>query len=49
LLKGACEEGSGAVTTCGRVLVVDDELHVRELLRDFLTTVGDEWYGGDRR
>jgi two-component system OmpR family response regulator len=26
----------------GRVLVVDDELHVRELLRDFLTTVGDE-------
>jgi len=25
-----------------RVLVVDDEQHVRELLRDFLTTVGDE-------
>jgi len=26
----------------GRVLIVDDEPHVRELLRDFLTTVGDE-------
>jgi CheY-like chemotaxis protein len=26
----------------GRVLVVDDEVHVRRVLRDFLTTVGDE-------
>jgi len=26
----------------GRVLVVDDELHVRDLLRDVLTTMGDE-------
>jgi CheY-like chemotaxis protein len=26
----------------GRVLIVDDEPHVRDLLRDFLTTVGDE-------
>jgi CheY-like chemotaxis protein len=26
----------------GRVLVVDDELLVRAMLRDFLTTVGDE-------
>jgi len=26
----------------GRVLVVDDELLVREMLKDFLTTVGDE-------
>jgi CheY-like chemotaxis protein len=26
----------------GRVLVVDDEVHVRQVLRDFLTTVGDE-------
>jgi CheY-like chemotaxis protein len=26
----------------GRVLVVDDELLVREMLRDFLPTVGDE-------
>jgi CheY-like chemotaxis protein len=25
-----------------RVLVVDDELHIREVLRDFLTRVGDE-------
>jgi two-component system, OmpR family, response regulator MprA len=26
----------------GRVLVIDDEPHIRDLLRDFLTTVGDE-------
>jgi CheY-like chemotaxis protein len=26
----------------GRVLIVDDELLVRDLLRDFLTTVGDD-------
>jgi two-component system, OmpR family, response regulator len=26
----------------GRVLIVDDEPHVRQLLADFLTTVGDE-------
>jgi CheY-like chemotaxis protein len=26
----------------GRVLIVDDDPQVRELLRDFLTTVGDE-------
>ena len=26
----------------GRVLIVDDEPHVREVLRDFLTRVGDE-------
>ena len=26
----------------GRVLIVDDERHVRELLRDFLTSMGDE-------
>jgi CheY-like chemotaxis protein len=26
----------------GRVLIVDDEPHVREILRDFLTRVGDE-------
>jgi CheY-like chemotaxis protein len=26
----------------GRVLVVDDEVHVRQVLRDFLTTVGNE-------
>jgi CheY-like chemotaxis protein len=26
----------------GRVLVVDDEPRIRELLRDFLTTAGDE-------
>jgi CheY-like chemotaxis protein len=26
----------------GRVLIVDDDPEVRELLRDFLTTVGDE-------
>jgi CheY-like chemotaxis protein len=26
----------------GRVLVVDDEPHVRDLLRDVLTTMGDE-------
>ena len=25
-----------------RVLIVDDDLHVREVLRDFLTRVGDE-------
>jgi CheY-like chemotaxis protein len=25
-----------------RVLFVDDEVHVRQVLRDFLTTVGDE-------
>jgi CheY-like chemotaxis protein len=30
------------MTSSDRVLVVDDELHVRELLRDFLTNVGDE-------
>jgi two-component system, OmpR family, response regulator len=30
------------VTSSARVLVVDDELFVREMLRDFLTTVGDE-------
>jgi CheY-like chemotaxis protein len=30
------------MTTSGRVLVVDDEPHVRELLRDFLTGVGHE-------
>ena len=28
--------------TSGRVLIVDDEPHVRGVLRDFLTTVGDE-------
>ena len=26
----------------GRVLIVDDERHVREVLRDFLTSMGDE-------
>jgi CheY-like chemotaxis protein len=26
----------------GRVLIVDDELSVRDLLRDFLTSMGDE-------
>ena len=26
----------------GRVLIVDDEGHVREVLRDFLTSMGDE-------
>jgi two-component system response regulator (stage 0 sporulation protein F) len=26
----------------GRILIVDDELHIRELLREFFTTVGDE-------
>jgi CheY-like chemotaxis protein len=26
----------------GRVLIVDDEPHIREVLRDFLTRVGDE-------
>jgi CheY-like chemotaxis protein len=30
------------MTTPSRVLVVDDERLVREMLRDFLTTVGDE-------
>jgi CheY-like chemotaxis protein len=30
------------MSNAGRVLVVDDELLVRDLLRDFLTTVGDE-------
>ena len=29
-----------------RVLVVDDELHIRDVLREFLTRVGD---GGNRR
>jgi CheY-like chemotaxis protein len=29
-------------TTAARVLIVDDEPLVREMLRDFLTTVGDE-------
>jgi DNA-binding NtrC family response regulator len=29
------------VTSPARVLVVDDEVMVRDLLRDFLTTVGD--------
>jgi CheY-like chemotaxis protein len=30
------------MSSSGRVLVVDDELLVRDMLRDFLTTVGDE-------
>jgi two-component system, OmpR family, response regulator len=30
------------MTSAGRVLIVDDELLVRDLLRDFLTTVGDD-------
>jgi CheY-like chemotaxis protein len=30
------------MTSSGRVLVVDDELLVREMLREFLTVVGDE-------
>jgi two-component system OmpR family response regulator len=29
------------MSSSGRVLIVDDELLVRDMLRDFLTTVGD--------
>jgi PleD family two-component response regulator len=34
--------GMGMTDYPGRVLIVDDEPHVRGLLRDFLTTVCDE-------
>ena len=33
---------SGERTVSGRVLIVDDELRIREVLRDFLTMMGDE-------
>ena len=30
------------MTSPARVLIVDDEPHVRDMLRDFLTTLGHE-------
>jgi CheY-like chemotaxis protein len=37
MLESAFPETQETMTSSGRVLVVDDEPHVRELLRDFLT------------
>ena len=39
---GACPALFVVLTPFGRVLIVDDERHIRDVLRDFLTAMGDE-------